>query len=109
MNKKSVPHLKKVIRVFEDAAARGRHLHPKPKKFIKMRACIDGFHKKGETLVTVIECKPHIFKSKSKGFYGQGKGENFTTGERYQISVTAVLIGSKPKPKTAKKSRKVKA
>jgi hypothetical protein len=41
------------------------------------------------------------FKTGSKGFYGTGK--MVAGGKRYQISIQAVEIGSKPKDKEEKK------
>jgi hypothetical protein len=49
-----------------------------------------------------FSANPKEFSTGSKGFYGaskvQGKGE-----DRYQVSVSIVLIGSKPDKKKAKK------
>jgi len=41
------------------------------------------------------------FKTGSKGYYGTGK--MVAGGKRYQISIQAVEIGSKPKDKEEKK------
>ncbi len=41
------------------------------------------------------------FKTGSKGYYGTGK--MVAAGKRYQISIQAVEIGSKPKPEEEKK------
>jgi hypothetical protein len=41
------------------------------------------------------------FKTGSKGYYGTGK--MVTGGKRYQISIQAVEIGSKPKAEAEKK------
>ena len=41
------------------------------------------------------------FKTGSKGYYGTGK--MVAGGKKYQISIQAVEIGSKPKPEEEKK------
>lgn len=71
--------------------------------FKKLVAIIHSHTKRGEALAAVIPMEPKKFRTKSRGFYGQIKIENHTTGERYQLNVTAVLIGSKPKKKAVKK------
>ena len=48
----------------------------------------------GETLATV-ELEPRTFKTGSKGETAFFKVQN--NGKRYQVSVSAVEIGSKPK------------
>lgn len=75
----------------------------KKKPYTKLVAIIHSHTKTSEMLAAVVPMLPKKFKTKSKGFYGQIKIENHTTGERYQVNVTAVLIGSKPKKKAVKK------
>ena len=75
----------------------------KPRKFTGLRIEVTAFNKRDGLMCAVLEATPHDFKSGSKGFHGQRKIENHTTGERYQVNVTAVLIGSKPKKKAVKK------
>lgn len=45
---------------------------------------------------TIIALNPHIYKTKSTGFYGNGRLKISDT-EKYMINVQVVLIGSKPK------------
>lgn len=96
LTKKDLPTLKKGIKFFE-------RIQPKAQKFTRLRIGVEAYSKKSGILSVMLDGNPHVFKSGSKGFHGQTKFENHTTGERYQINVTAVLIGSKPKSKVAKK------
>ena len=57
-----------------------------------MKATIE--NDKGEKFEVLVNQK--TFSTGSKGFYANGKYE--FEGKRYQISVTMVEIGSKPKP-----------
>ncbi len=47
-------------------------------------------------LQQLIIAAERTFSSGSRGYYGSGKIVDPTTGKRYQTSVTAVEIGSKP-------------
>lgn len=49
----------------------------------------------GKNLLTEIAAKK-AFSTGSKGFHFSGKMVNPETGERYQVSCSIVLIGSKP-------------
>lgn len=75
----------------------------KPQKFTSLRIGIEGYVKNKSLISVMLSAPEKVFYSGSKGFFGQTKFENHTTGERYQLNVTAVLIGSKPKKKAVKK------
>jgi hypothetical protein len=49
----------------------------------------------GKLLATLI-MPARIFKTGSKGHFGTAKSPALKEGERFQISVQAVIIGSKP-------------
>jgi len=44
---------------------------------------------------TVLFAEPRVFKTQSRGFYGQGKVQG-ADGRRFQVSINIVEIGSKP-------------
>ncbi len=52
---------------------------------------------KGTTL-GVIQLDAKNFKTGSKGYWGQGKLSGAREGERLQVQVQAVIIGSKSSP-----------
>ena len=47
----------------------------------------------------MIPLAPKDFKTGSRGYFGQGKVE--VNGERLQVQIQAVIIGSKNEPKEA--------
>ena len=48
-------------------------------------------------ILAVIAIEQHVFKTGSHGFFGTGKGMGPKDGQRLQLSLQAVVIGSKPK------------
>jgi hypothetical protein len=49
-------------------------------------------------ILAVVALPERVFKTGSRGYYGTAKGTSPKEGERLQLSVQAVVIGSKPKP-----------
>jgi hypothetical protein len=47
------------------------------------------------TILGMIQLDPKDFKTGSKGYWGQGKLAGAKEGERLQVQVQAVVIGSK--------------
>lgn len=58
----------------------------------EIRVSFDG----GEISETLVAKKKH-FSTGSVGYFCSGKLTNPESGERYQVSMTVTLIGSKPK------------